>query len=322
MASSNVDFFVYAKYDVPADGIHGSSHKKMVSFEYDPLGRRISKTYKEKTTRWVWDGNVPLHEWTEEENVTTWLFEEGTFIPAAKIVGDKSYSIITDYLGTPTEMFNSDGEKTWSVELDIYGSVRNFAGRSLSDCPFRYQGQYEDEETGLYYNRFRYYSPDEGRYISQDPIGLEGGMNLNIYVSDSNAWIDPFGLSRIPKTGGTWDGTPGNSNWFSNNPKVMRITGGEGIPFKDGLPNFDKWSQGEFEIENLTGTKKDFNLVHQHLKDIGELNSKAEAKRFLKENGLTAHHHPNMKTIQLIPSDLHNNVPHEGGASKLRKSHH
>ncbi|WP_423838344.1 RHS repeat-associated core domain-containing protein [Tannerella forsythia] len=166
----------------------------MVSFEYDPLGRRISKTYKEKTTRWVWDGNVPLHEWTEEENVTTWLFEEGTFIPAAKIVGDKSYSIITDYLGTPTEMFNSDGEKTWSAELDIYGSVRNFAGRSLSDCPFRYQGQYEDEETGLYYNRFRYYSPDEGRYISQDPIGLAGGMRLYNYVHDSNVWTDILGL--------------------------------------------------------------------------------------------------------------------------------
>ena len=166
-----------------------------VSFEYDPLGRRISKTYKEKTTRWVWDGNVPLHEWMEESDVTTWLFEEGTFIPAAKIVGDKSYSIITDYLGTPTEMYNSDGEKTWSVELDIYGCVRNFVGRSLSDCPFRYQGQYEDEETGLYYNRFRYYSPDSGIYISQDPIRFAGNNpTLYAYVHDTNVWIDSWGL--------------------------------------------------------------------------------------------------------------------------------
>ena len=159
---------------------------------------RISKTYQGKTTRWVWDGNVPLHEWTEESDVTTWLFEEGTFVPAAKIVGDKSYSIITDYLGTPTEMFNSDGEKTWSAELDIYGCVRNFVGRSLGDCPFRYQGQYEDEETGLYYNRFRYYSPDSGIYISQDPIGLAGGNPTQYgYVSDVNSWIDPFGLDAF-----------------------------------------------------------------------------------------------------------------------------
>lgn len=180
----------------------------MVSFEYDPLGRRISKTYKEKTTRWVWDGNVPLHEWTEESDVTTWLFEEGTFIPAAKIVGDKSYSIITDYLGTPTEMYNSDGEKTWSAELDIYGSVRNFAGRSLSDCPFRYQGQYEDEETGLYYNWFRYYSPDSGIYISQDPIRLSGGIQLYGYIKDSNYFIDLLGLRGMPKGGWNYGNMP------------------------------------------------------------------------------------------------------------------
>ena len=92
-------------------------------------------------------------------------------------------------------MFNSDGEKTWSAELDIYGSVRNFVGRSLSDCPFRYQGQYEDEETGLYYNRFRYYSPDEGMYISQDPIGLAGtGLNVYAYAKNINKDFDLFGL--------------------------------------------------------------------------------------------------------------------------------
>jgi RHS repeat-associated protein len=74
-------------------------------------------------------------------------------------------------LGTPTQMYDTNGEKTWDAVLDIYGSVRTFAGRSLSECPFRYQGQYQDEETGLYYNRFRYYDAEVGSYISQDPIG-------------------------------------------------------------------------------------------------------------------------------------------------------
>ena len=65
----------------------------------------------------------------------------------------------------------------------------------MNDCPFRYQGQYEDSETGLYYNRFRYYSPDEGMYISQDPIGLAGGNpTLYGYVCDPNGWVDVFGL--------------------------------------------------------------------------------------------------------------------------------
>ena len=87
--------------------------------------------------------------------------------------------------------------------MDIYGKVLTFDGRSLNDCPFRFQGQYEDEETGLYYNRFRYYSHETGGYLSQDPIGLAGNNpTLYGYVIDVNFWIDVFGLdcSRNKKT--------------------------------------------------------------------------------------------------------------------------
>jgi RHS repeat-associated protein len=66
------------------------------------------------------------------------------------------------------------------------------------DCPFRYQGQYEDSETGLYYNRFRYYDPDSGNYLSQDPIGLAGNNpTLYGYVKDPNSWVDVFGLDCV-----------------------------------------------------------------------------------------------------------------------------
>jgi RHS repeat-associated protein len=93
-------------------------------------------------------------------------------------------------------MYDETGKKTWETDLDIYGRIRTFAGRSLNDCPFRYQGQYQDDETGLYYNRFRYYDPSVGNYISQDPIGLDGGDKLYGYVEDSNDGIDPLGLSN------------------------------------------------------------------------------------------------------------------------------
>ncbi|WMJ75625.1 RHS repeat-associated core domain-containing protein [Cytophagaceae bacterium ABcell3] len=56
--------------------------------------------------------------------------------------------------------------------------------------------QYHDVETGLYYNRFRYYAPDEAMYVSQDPIGLMGGDRFYGYVKDSNAWVDVLGLSE------------------------------------------------------------------------------------------------------------------------------
>ncbi|WP_196243780.1 RHS repeat-associated core domain-containing protein, partial [Lysinibacillus sphaericus] len=68
--------------------------------------------------------------------------------------------------------------------------------------PFRYQGQYEDVEIGLYYNRFRYYSPTEVMYTQKDPIGLSGNNpTLYGYVYDTNIQIDPFGLILKPEPG-------------------------------------------------------------------------------------------------------------------------
>ena len=89
----------------------------------------------------------------------------------------------------------------WSAELDIYGRVmtdRNHAPKGDIDfVPFRYQGQYHDTETGLYYNRFRYYDPTTGNYTQQDPIGLEGNNpTLYAYVKNLNCQIDPFGLEK------------------------------------------------------------------------------------------------------------------------------
>ena len=190
------------RYDWQSDGMLARVVRpdgKEVSFAYDALGRRIRKTYAGTTTHFVWDGNVPLHEWTEEaeENVVTWLFEQDTFVPAAKLVANGDcFSIVSDYLGTPMQAYDKQGNKVWEQELDIYGRQRK---RPSAFIPFKYQGQYEDAETGLYYNRFRYYDPNAGSYISQDPIGLTGGNpTLYGYVGEPNSWIDVLGLSKIP----------------------------------------------------------------------------------------------------------------------------
>ncbi|MFL0121098.1 RHS repeat-associated core domain-containing protein [Tenacibaculum maritimum] len=101
------------------------------------------------------------------------------------------------YKSIPIQAYDARGNIVWECELDIYGKVRNLHGEKTF-IPFRYQGQYEDIETGLYYNRFRYYSPDTGTYISKDPIGLAGDMpNMYSYVSDCNIWVDPFGTEQI-----------------------------------------------------------------------------------------------------------------------------
>ncbi|CAA0149446.1 RHS repeat-associated core domain-containing protein [Tenacibaculum maritimum] len=89
-------------------------------------------------------------------------------------------------------MYDEEGEQVWERSLDLNGKVIN---GSNAPCPFLYQGQYYDKEIELAYNRFRYYDPDDGRYISKDPIGLlSGEYGFYNYVEDSNGWVDPFGL--------------------------------------------------------------------------------------------------------------------------------
>ena len=101
---------------------------------------------------------------------------------------------MSDYLGTPLQAFDNNGNKVWEQELDIFGRKKTGNNKS-SFIPFKYQGQYEDEEIGLYYNRFRYYDPGSGTYISQDPIGLLGSNpTLYVHVKDVNTQVDSWGL--------------------------------------------------------------------------------------------------------------------------------
>ncbi|MCB6722223.1 RHS repeat-associated core domain-containing protein, partial [Bacteroides fragilis] len=175
-------------------------------------GRRLSKSFGTTVMRWVWNDNVPLHQWkqhreysvvedrwntdTERRDMTVWLFDEESFVPVAMIKEGRSYSILTDQLGTPTEAYDTEGNEVWSRVLDMDGNVIEETGNK-GMVPFLFQGQYYDRETGLAYNRFRYYSPKMGMYVSQDPIELEGGiLNLYGYVDDTNGWIDVFGLAK------------------------------------------------------------------------------------------------------------------------------
>ncbi|MEZ0539973.1 RHS repeat-associated core domain-containing protein [Fibrella arboris] len=91
-------------------------------------------------------------------------------------------------------MVDQSGQRTWQAQTTAYGRIRLSEG-TRAECPFRFQGQYEDIETGLYYNRFRYYDPQEGAYVSQDPIALRGGDKFYAYVDDPLNWVDQLGLA-------------------------------------------------------------------------------------------------------------------------------
>ncbi|WP_339483833.1 MULTISPECIES: RHS repeat-associated core domain-containing protein, partial [unclassified Pseudomonas] len=67
----------------------------------------------------------------------------------------------------------------------------------------RFQGQYFDVETGLHYNRYRYYDPQVGRFIGKDPIGFAGGLNVYAYGPNPVEWVDPLGLKDEPLAPGS-----------------------------------------------------------------------------------------------------------------------
>jgi RHS repeat-associated protein len=112
----------------------------------------------------------------------------------------------TDHLGTPQEITDANGKISWSADYSAWGEQQHSLilnaeeeAETRTDCAIQFQGQYFDVETGLqHYNRFRYYDPETGRFISRDPIKYKGGLNnLHQYVPNPIAWIDPWGLHDI-----------------------------------------------------------------------------------------------------------------------------
>ena len=103
-------------------------------------------------------------------------------------------------IGIPREMTDKDSKLLWFGEYTAWGRLKKNE-RVYKDAhqPFRLQNQYFDEETGLHYNFFRYYEPDTGRFINQDPIGLDGGDNLYQFAPNVQDWVDVFGLARRNK---------------------------------------------------------------------------------------------------------------------------
>ena len=188
---------------------------KVVTFKYDAQGRRIEKTFNGRVHRYLWDGDVVLHEWEYDEterpqqivaengdvsfdrpepteNLVTWVYDTDSYVPTAKLVNGKRYGIVSDYIGRPVQAYDEHGTLAWQADYDIYGNLFNLRG-NRGFVPFRQLGQYEDEETGLYYNRFRYYDPSTGGYISQDPIELAGNNpTLYGFVYDINTQFDVF----------------------------------------------------------------------------------------------------------------------------------
>ena len=166
-------------------------------YEYDGFGRRIRKQRPGLTVDFTWAGEQMVSEVrTTASGVTRrdYLYFPGTFTPLAMRVDGQVYTCHTDPLGTPRMIAAPDGSPVWLADYSGFGVARVKEGSTLEN-PLRLPGQYFDEETGLHYNRFRYYAPQLGRYISRDPMGFIADTNFYRYAGNNPInQADPMGL--------------------------------------------------------------------------------------------------------------------------------
>jgi len=236
----------------------------------------------------------------------------------------KLLHIVTDHLGTPREMCAENGDVRWAAAFTTWGVVRGLRKalpandngpvpkglgayhrptdgalalkpaleEAAYDCPIRFQGQWQDEETGLYYNRHRHYDALAGQYVSSDPIGLNGGERPQAYVETPTVWNDPLGLSPtlLPTEGkvGSY-GTLSSAGKVGDNITPHHIPSSnrmqkEGVAHKDSIAiNMEQPKTGGRHRRTKTyGTQADIDMKPRDALASGVRN----ARSIYMEDGL------------------------------------
>lgn len=213
------------RYDWSARGLLDAVLRpdgKVVRFAYDALERRTQKQLFDgadqsaallASTRIVWDGVQVLHEIERIRDATgEWIVKERAYFYEAGRLGPQGHCevieqrgvrsqgewvfYVGDALETPVSFIAGDGTLQGQLFYSVYGKA-TVAERSTQTSTARFEGQFEDIETGLFYNYHRYYDPEVGRYISPDPIGTNGLLNLYQYCTNPVGYVDPFGLHEL-----------------------------------------------------------------------------------------------------------------------------
>ncbi|WP_019354956.1 putative T7SS-secreted protein [Streptomyces sp. AA1529] len=195
-------------------------------YAYDPLGRRTAKHRmtadgeQAESVLFTWDGPTLIEQTTAAPDLphpVTLTWDHKGFTPLAQTerrtdestqqeIDSRFYAIVTDLVGTPTELVSESGDIAWRTQSTLWGTT-TWHTDSTAYTPLRFPGQYYDPETGLHYNYFRYYDPETARYTAPDPLGLAGAPHPLTYVHAPLIWTDPLGLA--PTAGCPPDGEPG-----------------------------------------------------------------------------------------------------------------
>ncbi|MCX5258149.1 DUF6531 domain-containing protein [Streptomyces canus] len=191
-------------------------------YRYDPLGRRIAKQRLApdgesvlEQVDFTWDGTTLCEQTTtspSHPNPVTLTWDHQGLHPIAQTeritaadapqdeIDSRFFAIVTDLVGTPTELIDEQGEISWRTRSTLWGTTA-WSTDSTAYTPLRFPGQYYDPETGLHYNFFRHYDPESGRYAASDPLGLIPSPNPATYVNNPHTRSDSLGLAPDCGTG-------------------------------------------------------------------------------------------------------------------------
>uniref|UniRef100_UPI002593C633 RHS repeat domain-containing protein n=1 Tax=uncultured Psychrobacter sp. TaxID=259303 RepID=UPI002593C633 len=225
------------EYHYDAFGRRIAKHSETRNFIQSKDQLTQSRQTQYQHTHMLWDSDLPIQEYSDTHVYTT-IYDQGSFKPVARLAWLRDellkaandeiknakrefwedapelipnmqvFYYHNDQLGTPNELTNDEGEVVWLADYEAWGNTAKviYSESELEELkvskehlqPIRFQGQHFDTETGLHYNRFRYYDPDMGMFTTRDPIGLRGGDNVFAYAPNPTGFIDPLGLEKGP----------------------------------------------------------------------------------------------------------------------------
>lgn len=285
------------------------------SYRYDPLGRRIAKLRLTSDGQvadrldLTWDGTALVEQTEGGGHTTTWNYRPGTYTPLTQTeraplrdapqswIDQQFYGIITDLVGSPTELLTPEGDVAWRHVTTLWGETL-FAGRQRASCPLRFPGQYHDVESGQHYNFQRYYSPSHGTYTAADPLGLDAGPNPHSYVPNPTAWLDPLGLTPCQR--------PAHSPHYSVAFEAQ-LQRGTHFPGRSDRSHF---AEGNRQLHAAFQSDPAFAREMENLYP-GIINGVAPGRRGAfprrpPQGDLTWHHHATRQgVLQLIPREHH-----------------
>jgi len=166
----------------------------IASYSYDALGRRTAKTETGATTQYLYDGLNTVQE-TQGTTINPILTGPGIDERYARDDNGGRTYFLTDALGSTRLLTDTNGNAVQRYDYDPYGATTQ-SSTSYSN-PYQYTGR-EHDQSGLYYYRARYYTPELGRFVSEDPLQLAAGPNSYAYVGGNPvSYIDPYGLRDV-----------------------------------------------------------------------------------------------------------------------------